>query len=59
MRRTFDCENIFIFREGGKDYLALLDSVTGALPFHLIPVIPGYPEIKVVLSAGELTGNNY
>ncbi len=53
--RTFDCENIFIFREGGKDYLALLDSVTGALPFHLIPVIPGYPEIKVVLSAGELT----
>ena len=25
------------------------------LPFHLIPVIPGYPEIKVVLSAGELT----
>ena len=25
--RTFDCENIFIFREGGKDYLALLDSI--------------------------------
>lgn len=54
--RTFDCENIFIFREDGKLYLALLDSITGSLPFRLIPVIPGYPEIKVELSAWELTG---